>query len=278
MLLDGQHRPRAARRARGDPARRHGRARASGPAGSARGTSTAPTSRPAAARPPGACSGCRPARCASCGRRRFPLGLHLIEGVSRSARNYESMARQREALAALGTLAAGLAHELNNPAAAATRAVDALGEAYEEMLSSLRRLAAAPITAEQFAALDALRQELEPAAGRRPDGPRRPRGRPVGLAGRHGVTRDWVLAPALAGGRRRRRLVRAGRRGAGRRPGSSRGWSGWPAPCPRPDCWRRSRSPPGASPTWSRPSSPTPSSTAPPCSRPTSPRGWRAPW
>src|SRR3954452_6338413 len=32
----------------------------------------------------------------------FPLGLYLIEGVSRSARNYESMARQKEALAALG--------------------------------------------------------------------------------------------------------------------------------------------------------------------------------
>ena len=93
---------------------------------------------------------------------RFPLGLQLIEGVSRSARNYETMARQREALAALGTLAAGLAHELNNPAAAATRAVDALGSACEEMLVSLRRLAAAPITADQFARIDALRQELAP--------------------------------------------------------------------------------------------------------------------
>ena len=51
------------------------------------------------------------------------------------------VARQMEALAALGKLAAGLAHELNNPAAAATRAVDALGEAYEGLLSSLRRLA-----------------------------------------------------------------------------------------------------------------------------------------
>src|SRR3954470_18090359 len=85
---------------------------------------------------------------------RFPLGLHLIEGVSRSARNYESMARRREALAALGTLAAGPAHELNNPAAAATRAVDALGEAYDGLLSSLQRLAALPIRAEQFSRID----------------------------------------------------------------------------------------------------------------------------
>jgi signal transduction histidine kinase len=128
---------------------------------------------------------------------RFPLGLYLIEGVSRSARNYETMARQKEALAALGTLAAGLAHELNNPAAAATRAIDALGEAYVGMLSSLRRLAAAPITADQFARLDTLRQQLGSRSA----------GDPMALADRedaladwmagHDVSRYWSLAPVL---------------------------------------------------------------------------------
>jgi signal transduction histidine kinase len=129
---------------------------------------------------------------------RFPLGLYLIEGVSRSARNYETMARQKEALAALGTLAAGLAHELNNPAAAATRAVDALREATDEMLSALRRLAAAPITSDQFTRLDTLRLEL----GGRPSGDAmavadREDSLSDWLAG-HDVTRDWVLAPVLA--------------------------------------------------------------------------------
>ena len=243
--------------------------RGGGPAASARGTSTAPTSRPAAPRRPGACSGCPAGALRELWATRFPLGLHLIEGVSRSARNYESMARQREALAALGTLAAGLAHELNNPAAAATRAVDALGEAYEGMLSSLRRLAAAPITAEQFSALDALRRELGAAAGR---------GDPMDLADREDALSDWLADQRRGAGlgagsgprrrRRRRRLVRTGRRGAWARRRSSRRSSGWPARCPRPVCWRRSRSPPGASPTWSRPSSPTPSSTGRPC-RPT---------
>ncbi|WP_369138294.1 ATP-binding protein [Modestobacter versicolor] len=131
---------------------------------------------------------------------RFPLGVQLIEGVSRSARNYESMARQREALAALGTLAAGLAHELNNPAAAATRAVDSLGDSYEGMLSALQRLAALPISAAQFARIDSLRREL---------GPQAPVTGPMGSADREdelsdwltdrGVPREWVLAPVLAG-------------------------------------------------------------------------------
>src|SRR5215472_394960 len=50
----------------------------------------------------------------------FPLGAHLIRGLYSTARYIESTARQRESLATLGKLAAGLAHEINNPAAAAT--------------------------------------------------------------------------------------------------------------------------------------------------------------
>ena len=47
-------------------------------------------------------------------------------------RSLELFVRQREKLAGLGTLAAGLAHELNNPAAAIRRSVHLLGEAMAE--------------------------------------------------------------------------------------------------------------------------------------------------
>ena len=71
----------------------------------------------------------------------FPFGVHLIKGLTQTVRTIESTARQRESLVALGTLAAGLAHEINNPASAATRAVDALQESSEGVMSALGRLA-----------------------------------------------------------------------------------------------------------------------------------------
>ncbi len=58
--------------------------------------------------------------------------LALLRTALERARGLESFARQREKLAGLGTLAAGLAHELNNPAAAIRRSVTALGEAIAE--------------------------------------------------------------------------------------------------------------------------------------------------
>jgi signal transduction histidine kinase len=129
----------------------------------------------------------------------FPFGGHLIKGLYQTARSIESTARQRESLVTLGTLAAGLAHELNNPAAAAIRAVATLEAECQTLLSSLGRLAKGEITAARFSELDALRIEVDPHAGSAD---------PLAVADRedalsswltaHGVEREWVIAPALA--------------------------------------------------------------------------------
>jgi signal transduction histidine kinase len=92
----------------------------------------------------------------------FPFGAHLISGLYHTARSIESTARQRSSLITLGTLAAGLAHELNNPASAATRAADALDVASRGVLDALSWLARNEISAAQFTALDALRRQLDP--------------------------------------------------------------------------------------------------------------------
>lgn len=131
----------------------------------------------------------------------FPLGVHFIAGLVQTVRNIESIARQHESLAALGTLAAGLAHELNNPAAAATRAVDALAATNDDLLAALRRLALSSITSEQFVVLDALRLEAARAQGAPTPIEQADLEDELSdwLTGR-GIDRDWVLAPALAMG------------------------------------------------------------------------------
>ena len=76
-----------------------------------------------------------------------------------------SREQSRERLTSLGTMAAGLAHELNNPAAAARRTSQQLSEALEVISSSLARFVEAGVDREQAAELVALqRQAVERAA------------------------------------------------------------------------------------------------------------------
>ncbi|GAA6524237.1 ATP-binding protein [Intrasporangium sp. DVR] len=128
----------------------------------------------------------------------FPLGGRLIEGIMVTARSIESMARQRGSLITLGTLSAGLAHELNNPASAAARAAEVLSGELPRLIDSIRGLAH-HLSPEQFLELDGLRRDLS--------APRPPHDA-VTLADveeeltawleDHAVARSWEVAASLA--------------------------------------------------------------------------------
>jgi signal transduction histidine kinase len=70
-----------------------------------------------------------------------------------------SREQSRERLTSLGTMAAGLAHELNNPAAAARRAAAQMTEALDVISASLARFVEAGIEREQAQGLVALQQQ-----------------------------------------------------------------------------------------------------------------------
>jgi signal transduction histidine kinase len=129
----------------------------------------------------------------------FPFAGHLIEGLYRTARSIESTARQRDSLVTLGTLAAGLAHELNNPAAAAIRAVDSLEAASDAVVSSVSLLCSNAISPDQFAKLDVMRRAIEPGLAPVDALARSDREQALSLwLSSHGVEKDWLIAPSLA--------------------------------------------------------------------------------
>ena len=64
----------------------------------------------------------------------------IFRAVATRLRNIEGSARQQEKLEALGTMSAGLAHELNNPSAAAQRIAVHLGEVIQMIQSVAHRL------------------------------------------------------------------------------------------------------------------------------------------
>jgi signal transduction histidine kinase len=74
----------------------------------------------------------------------------------------------RERLASLGTMAAGLAHELNNPAAAVKRAAAQLADTLDVVMYVIKAFVAAGIEREDAERLVALQQQAAQAAAGRP--------------------------------------------------------------------------------------------------------------
>ena len=87
--------------------------------------------------------------------------LSILQTVSKRLRQNEALLRQNEKMAALGTLAAGLAHELNNPASAVRRSADQLHSALSEWSKSASKLEQLKLDKYQMQIINKVRLEIE---------------------------------------------------------------------------------------------------------------------
>jgi signal transduction histidine kinase len=127
--------------------------------------------------------------------------VRLVAIMSDRIRENTRLIEQREKLNALGKLAAGLAHELNNPASAAQRSAEDLRRWVSLLRDSNQELAASGFTASQFQCLLDIERAMANCADEAPavDAVERS-DREESLAGwllRNGVTRAWEFAPVF---------------------------------------------------------------------------------
>jgi len=131
----------------------------------------------------------------------FPMAVHLLEGLFFGNKNAQQAIGQRERLLALGSLSAGLTHELNNPAAAAVRATSTLRERVAGMRHKLGMIASGKWDRTTLETLIKLQEE---AAERVPKAvalsPLEASDREDAIADwleDHGCTEGWQLAPTF---------------------------------------------------------------------------------
>jgi signal transduction histidine kinase len=137
-------------------------------------------------------------------RRWFPMGIHLLEGLFLGIQRSNAEVGQRERLLALGSLSAGLTHELNNPAAAAVRATAALRERVAGMRHKLAMLASGRIDAARLQVLVRLQEDAVERVAKAPKlTPLQASDAEDELGDwldEHGVSGGWQIAPVLVGG------------------------------------------------------------------------------
>ena len=84
----------------------------------------------------------------------------VLENMARRFEMYQAVALHREKLISLGTLAAGLMHELNNPGAAARRAASQLRENMDRLQTITLRWSRTPLSAEQMECVGRLKEQV----------------------------------------------------------------------------------------------------------------------
>ena len=139
---------------------------------------------------------------------RIPLlGQRLVALMSDRIREITRLETQQEKLMALGKLSAGLAHELNNPAAAARRAAQTLREAMENVRNVSMKLLQYPVTDKQRETLLQFEVGLvktvqdtsaRAAAGRDPLEVSDREDEITAFLEQHHVEESWKVAPLLA--------------------------------------------------------------------------------
>jgi signal transduction histidine kinase len=127
------------------------------------------------------------------------MAVHLLEGLFLGTRSTQEAIGQRERLLALGSLSAGLTHELNNPASAAMRATAALRERVAGMRHKLAAIAGGKRHPVALAALVGLQEEAAERVTKAPNlTPLEASDREDALTDwldGHGASAGWELAP-----------------------------------------------------------------------------------
>ncbi len=124
----------------------------------------------------------------------FPMAVHLLEGLFFGTQRTQDAVGQRERLLALGSLSAGLTHELNNPAAAAVRATAALRERVAGMRHKLGLIAGGRFTPETLQTLIQLQERAVELVAKAPSLS------PIEASDREDAITDWLDPRAIAGG------------------------------------------------------------------------------
>src|ERR1700759_469208 len=131
----------------------------------------------------------------------FPMAVHLLEGMFFGLPNSQQVISQRERLLALGSLSAGLTHELNNPAAAAVRATSSLRDRVAGMRHKLTKISKHPYHQETLEGLMDLQERAVERVAKAPVlGPMEASDAEDAVADwldGYGVAGGWDLAPVL---------------------------------------------------------------------------------
>ncbi len=131
----------------------------------------------------------------------FPMALHLLEGVFYGTRNTQRVVGERERLLALGSLSAGLTHELNNPASAAVSATSALRNRVAGMRHKLAVIAGGAWDRRQLETLIGLQERAVEQVAKAPDlAPMEAADREDRMGDwfeEHGLADAWDLAPTF---------------------------------------------------------------------------------